>query len=56
VFSIYKNKLKRERLKALANGDEIDLEKQTKLIFNEIEKDKIIACINFSLNKLFNHN
>jgi len=31
------------------------MEEQTRKIFDKIEKDKIIACINFSLNKLFNH-
>ena len=55
VFSIFKNRLKRERLIALANDRQIDLEEQTRKIFDKIEKDKIIACINFSLNKLFNH-
>ena len=56
VFSIYKNKLKRERIKALANDKPIDLEEHTKRIFKEISKDKIVGCIEFSLNKLFNYN
>ena len=55
VFSIYKNRLKRERLKALAKDEFIDLVAMTKNIFDEIEKEKIVNCINFSLNKLFNH-
>ena len=55
VFSIYKNKLKRDRLKAIVKGEHIDLVTKTREIFDEIKKDKIIACINFSLNKLFNH-
>jgi len=55
VFSIYKNRLKRERLKALSKGESIDLVNKTKEIFNEITKEKVVNCINFSLNKLFNH-
>lgn len=55
VFSIYKNELKRERLKAIVNGYEIDLAEETQKIFSYIEKEKIVNCIKFSLNKLFNY-
>ena len=55
VFWIMKNKLKRFRLKALVNGDKIDLREKVVDIFKEIDKDKIINCIDYSLNKLFNH-
>ena len=55
VFSIFKNKLKRYRLKALVNGERIDLMEQAKIIFNKIDQTKIVNCINYSLNKLFNH-
>ena len=55
VFSIYKNMLKRERMKALSNNKKIDLEEETLKIFKLISQDKISACIQFSLNNLFNH-
>ena len=36
VFSIYKNLLKRERLKSLTKGEDINLVNETKKIFDEI--------------------
>jgi len=56
VFSIFKNKLRRRRLQMLVKREKIDLEEETHKIFNEIDKSKIEACIDFSLRKLFNFN
>ena len=52
AFSLYLNKIKRERLKALSNGQDIEIERNALKWFNEIERVKVIACILFSLNKL----
>lgn len=54
VFSILKNKLKRLRLKAVFNEEPIDMAKEAIRVMNEIEREKIIECICFSLNKLMN--
>ena len=54
LFSIYKNKLKRRRLNAIVHGKTINLEEETMRIFDEIDREKIINCIDFSLTKLFN--
>ena len=53
-FSIFKNKLKRERLKAILNEQEIDYKTRAIQLFDEIDVMKINTCINFSLNNLFN--
>ena len=55
VFSIFKNKLKRERLKAIVNEKNINYKTKAIELFNEIDVLKINECINFSLNKLFSN-
>ena len=55
VFSIFKNKLKRERLKAIVNERNINYKTKAIELFNEIDVLKINECINFSLNKLFSN-
>ena len=53
VFSIFKNKLKRERLKAIVEKREMDYQKRAIELFHQIDVIKINECINFSLNNLF---
>ena len=53
VFSIFKNKLKRERLRAITNEEEMDCKTRAIELFDEINILKINECINFSLNNLF---
>ena len=54
VFSIFKNKLKRERLKAIVEKREMDYQKRAIELFDQIDVIKINECINFSLNNIFN--
>ena len=55
VFSVFKNKLKRRRIKAICHHQEIDLKKEINKCFYEIDRQIIINCINKSLNNLFNY-
>jgi len=49
VFSIFKNKLKKERMKAILNENKIDYPKLALKLFEEIDVLKINDCINYSL-------
>ena len=49
VFSIFKNKLKKERMKAILNENKIDYPKLALKLFDEIDVLKNNDCINYSL-------
>jgi transposase len=53
VFSIFKNRMKRMRIKAIQEEKSIDYEAEIKRIFGEIEREKIIHCAEHALNLLF---
>jgi transposase len=53
VFSIFKNKMKRMRIKAIQEEQPIDYEREIQRIFGEIEREKIINCVEHALNLLF---
>ena len=53
VFSIFKNRIKRERLNAILHRRKMDLNKEIMKAFHSIDRLNIINCIQHSLNNLF---
>jgi len=53
VFSIFKNKFKRMRIRAIQHKQEIDLKVEIHRIFGLIDREKIINCIEHALNLIF---
>ena len=45
VFSIAKKQIKRKRLRAIMNEEEIDLKKEVRKVFESIDPIKISKCI-----------
>ena len=52
VFNIGKQQIKKQRLEAILNGKEIDLDKIIKKSFEDIDVMSISGCINRSLSLL----
>ena len=55
VFSIVKSQIKKARLEKILKGQTVDILYEIKKSFEEIDREKIINCIQFSLNNLKNY-